>query len=227
MKSNMVKPNKLLLATAIASACALAACDVDQTQDGEMPEVDADVESGNLPEYEVVQTEEGDMPDLDVDVESGQMPEFDVDWMDVDVGMREKTVTVPKVEVVMEEEQVSVPFIDVRMPDDADSERMERTLELSARFPHPGYEVNIVSVYAVEGRIIVIGQASETDSVEANEARAVRISDRVVLNAPDADVRYYLMGERPLNVGDGNFRFVSSTDEIQFDLNRGRELYAR
>lgn len=53
-----------------AVAFAFAACDVDQTQEGEMP---------------------------DVDVEEGQMPEFEVEGPDVDVG--EDTVVVPTIDV--------------------------------------------------------------------------------------------------------------------------------
>lgn len=56
------------------SALSLAACDVDQTEEGDMPEVS--VEGGNLPEYDVepvdVQVETGtetvEVPTLDVDV---------------------------------------------------------------------------------------------------------------------------------------------------------------
>jgi hypothetical protein len=55
-------------------AISLAACDVDQTQEGEMPEVE---------------------------VTGGQMPEYDVETADVDVGTEEKTVEVPDVDITM------------------------------------------------------------------------------------------------------------------------------
>tara|TARA_A100001391_G_scaffold1033_3_gene1437 strand:- start:32940 stop:33161 length:222 start_codon:yes stop_codon:yes gene_type:complete len=54
------------------AAMGLAACDVEKTEDGEMPEVN--VEGGNLPEY-------------------------DVDAPDVEVGMEEQTVEVPTIDV--------------------------------------------------------------------------------------------------------------------------------
>ena len=50
----------------------IAACDVDQTQEGELP---------------------------DVDVEGGQVPEYDVDAADVDVGSDTLTVVVPDVDI--------------------------------------------------------------------------------------------------------------------------------
>lgn len=53
-----------------AVAFAFAACDVRQTQEGELP---------------------------DVDVEGGQMPEFEVEGPDVDIG--EDTVIVPTIDV--------------------------------------------------------------------------------------------------------------------------------
>lgn len=55
-------------------AMGLAACDVDQTQEGEMPEVQ---------------------------VEGGQMPEYDVETAEVEVGTKEETIEVPDVEVTM------------------------------------------------------------------------------------------------------------------------------
>ena len=55
------------------SALSLAACDVDQTEEGNMPEVS--VEEGNMPEY--------DVEPMDVDVETGtstvEVPTVDVD----------------------------------------------------------------------------------------------------------------------------------------------------
>lgn len=61
--------------TAAAAGVALiglSACDVDQTQEGELPEVS---------------------------VEGGQMPEFDVDVADVEVRTEEATVEVPVIDI--------------------------------------------------------------------------------------------------------------------------------
>ncbi len=60
----------------IVAAAALASCEVEQTEEGEMPKVD--VQGGNLPKY-------------------------DVDAPDVDVSMKKKTieVTVPDVDVTL------------------------------------------------------------------------------------------------------------------------------
>lgn len=79
----------------LVAAIGLAGCDVEKTQEGEMPDVS--VEGGQMPEYE--QTREGRLPD--VDVKGGQLPRYDVDApdVDVDVGTKEKTVTVPDVDV--------------------------------------------------------------------------------------------------------------------------------
>lgn len=79
----------------LVAALGLAGCEVEKTQEGEMPDVS--VEGGQMPEYE--QTREGRMPD--VDVQGGQMPRYDVDAPDVDVDLKteERTVTVPDVDV--------------------------------------------------------------------------------------------------------------------------------
>lgn len=54
-----------------ALAFGLAACDVKQTQEGKLP---------------------------DVEVKDGQVPKYDVDAADVDVKTEEKTITVPTLE---------------------------------------------------------------------------------------------------------------------------------
>lgn len=76
-----------VISLALGTALALSACDVDQTEEGDAPNVT--VEEGNLPEYDVdaadvsVGTEEVtvDVPDVDV-----TMPEDDGGGVDVDVG---------------------------------------------------------------------------------------------------------------------------------------------
>lgn len=55
----------------VAAAFSLSACDVDQTEEGELPEVN--VEGGNLPEFDVEPAEVSvdsniEMPEVDVDV---------------------------------------------------------------------------------------------------------------------------------------------------------------
>ena len=60
------------LALVTAATCLAWGCDVDKTQEGEMP---------------------------DVDVEGGQLPKYDVDAPDVDIGTQKKTVTVPDIDI--------------------------------------------------------------------------------------------------------------------------------
>jgi hypothetical protein len=62
------------LAISLAGCFGIAACDVDQTQEAEMPEVD-------------------------VNTTGGQLPEYDVDAPTVNVGTENKTVEVPTVDV--------------------------------------------------------------------------------------------------------------------------------
>lgn len=58
----------------LAAASGLAACDVDQTQNAQLP-------------------------DVDVNVSGGQAPEFNVTGPEVNVGMENRTVQVPDVDV--------------------------------------------------------------------------------------------------------------------------------
>jgi len=61
-------------ALGIAVVLSVSACDVDQTKEGKLPEVE-------------------------VNASGGQMPEFDVDGPTVNVGTEKKTIDVPTVEV--------------------------------------------------------------------------------------------------------------------------------
>jgi hypothetical protein len=58
-----------------ASCFALAACDVDQTKEGELPEVEVNATGGQLPEYEV----EGPTVNVGTENKTIQVPTVDVD----------------------------------------------------------------------------------------------------------------------------------------------------
>ena len=65
---------------------------------------------------DIDQTQEGSMPDVNVSVEGGQLPKFDAEVGKVAVGEKDVTVDVPKVEVTTEKETVSVPTLSVTPP---------------------------------------------------------------------------------------------------------------
>lgn len=66
---------RIIITTLLAPlAIGLAACDVDQTKEAELPEVE---------------------------VKGGQVPEFDVETADVDVTTKKQTIEVPDVDVKM------------------------------------------------------------------------------------------------------------------------------
>ncbi|MBO6816091.1 MAG: hypothetical protein JJ891_14625 [Rhizobiaceae bacterium] len=60
---------------------------------------------------EVNQTEEGQLPEVDVSVNNGKMPEYEVETGSVKVGSEKTEVTVPEVE--MKEKEVEVPTLEV------------------------------------------------------------------------------------------------------------------
>jgi hypothetical protein len=64
----------------------------------------------------VTQEEAGEAPDVDVQVDPGELPEYDVEGPEVEVGTEEAEVTVPEVEVTTEEKEVTVPDVDVTLP---------------------------------------------------------------------------------------------------------------
>ena len=68
----MTNTTKILLA---AGVFALAACDVDQTKEGELPEVEVNASGGQLPEFEV----EGPTVNVGTENKTIQVPTVDVD----------------------------------------------------------------------------------------------------------------------------------------------------
>jgi uncharacterized lipoprotein len=88
--------SRLTFLAAAAFALTMSGCDVDQTREAKLP---------------------------DVDVEGGQAPAYDVDAPDVDVNTEERTVTVPDVDVDVnkQERTVTVPDVDIKRAD-ADEE---------------------------------------------------------------------------------------------------------
>ena len=74
---------------ALIGLAALSACDVDQTKEGDLPEVN---------------------------VSGGQLPEYDVDVANVQVGTTNEQIEVPTIET--ETRNVQVPTIDVEQPKD-------------------------------------------------------------------------------------------------------------
>ena len=70
-----------------------AGCDIDQTREGEMPEVE---------------------------VQEGQMPEYDVDTAEIETGTEQRRIEVPDVDVETEERTVETPTVDIQMPDEGE-----------------------------------------------------------------------------------------------------------
>lgn len=81
--------------TVLALGATLGGCDVDVEDEGELPKVK---------------------------VERGRAPDIDVHGPDVDVGTKEKTVTVPDIDVDTEERDITVPDIDVDVPEENENE---------------------------------------------------------------------------------------------------------
>jgi hypothetical protein len=71
---------------------------------------------------EVEQTKEAEMPE--VEVKGGQMPQYEVKTPDVDVKMEKKEIEVPDVDVAVETEkkEIEVPDVDIAMPDEEETD---------------------------------------------------------------------------------------------------------
>lgn len=158
----------------------------------------------------------------EVNIEPGRLPEYDIKGPDVKVGVTKRTVTVPKVIVVQEEQTVEVPYIDVDLPG---IERKERTITAEVEAPSAGYNLEIEDVYAANNELWVVSRLEE-ENPNAPKA-TVRVSDRVVLNAPDIPVRQYIIGKRPNGSFNEQYTFINSREQIASQLASGKQLYSK
>ncbi len=182
----------------VALALFTTSCDVNKKESAELPEIDVDVEEGNLPEYEV-------------------------NWADIDVTTTTKMVEVPKVVVVMEEEEVEVPVIDVDMPDEG--EKYEQELIVEAEVEGTEHDINIQQIRASERRIYVIAtlEALTKDIGDQN----MRVQDQVSLNAPDLDVKYIIVGEKPNRIFNNRNMYVSNMNSLPKRVQDAKIIYTK
>tara|TARA_R110002049_G_scaffold242357_1_gene416164 strand:- start:7183 stop:7773 length:591 start_codon:yes stop_codon:yes gene_type:complete len=194
---------KKVFVLAIASSLFfVTSCKIDQEKETKLPDVDLDV---------------------DASVEEGQLPSFDVDWADVNVGMTEKTVTVPKVVIVMEEMDVEVPYIDVDMPDEF-GEKEERSIMVEAEVDGVEHEIDIKKVYANGNNLVVVSEL-EKGSTSLGDKK-MRVSDQITLNAPDLNVKHYIIGEKPNRLFNNAFKYYANESELESKLENYREIYS-
>ena len=175
---------------------------------------------------DVQQKKEAKLPDVDVDVdtEAGQLPTYDVDWADVNVGTETRTVKVPKVVVVMEEEEIEVPVIDVDMPDAGEKE--ELTLMVEAEVTDKEHTLKIEEIIATNKTLYVISTLEEKDQAIGDQK--MRVSDQVVLNAPDdLNVKYIIAGERPDRVFNTKYKYVNDAASFKANLENAKTIYTR
>tara|TARA_R110002033_G_scaffold142138_1_gene180550 strand:+ start:166 stop:756 length:591 start_codon:yes stop_codon:yes gene_type:complete len=194
---------KKVFVLAIASSLFfVTSCKIDQEKETKLPDVDLDI---------------------DASVEEGQLPSFDVDWADVNIGTKEKTVTVPKVVVVMEEIEVDVPYIDVDMPEEF-GEKEERTILVEAEVDGVEHDIEINKIYANGNNLIVVSEL-EKGSTSLGDKK-LRVSDQVTINAPDLNVKHYIVGEKPNRLFNNAFKYFSNEKELENKLKNYRVIYS-
>ena len=164
---------------------------------------------------DVNKTKEGELPEVDITTEEGELPEYDVNWADVNVGTTTKTVEVPKVVIVMEEEEVEVPYLDVDMPG-SDDEKEERTILVQAEVEGKEHEIDIKEIWATGNNLYVISVLTATE--QDIDDKKMRVSDQVTINAPELNVKHYIIGERPNRVFNDQYTYVKDIPTLKYRL---------
>lgn len=174
---------------------------------------------------DVNQKKETVLPDLDVDVDvdAGQLPTFDVDWAEVNVGTRTKMVSVPKVVVVMEEVEVEIPYIDLDMPNSGEKE--ELTLKVEAEVVDKEHNIQIKEIIAAGDKLYVISRLTEMKTSLGD--KKLRVSDQIVLNAPDLNVKHIIIGKRPNRVFNEQYKYHSNLSDFKSGLKNPKVIFTR
>ncbi|KPM32133.1 Hypothetical protein I595_1782 [Croceitalea dokdonensis DOKDO 023] len=173
----------------------------------------------------VKKEEKGEMPELDVDVtaDAGELPEYDVNWADVDVGTRMDTLEIPKVVIVMEEETVEIPYIDVNMPEGG--EKIEKTIMIEAEVTDTEHKLDILEIWAAENNLYVLSQLEPTAQSIGN--KKMRVADQITMNAPDLNVKHYIIGAKPDRVFNKQYIYLNSKDDLNDMVNDYTVIYKK
>ena len=190
---------KLLFILPITLSISLLSCDIDKKGKTELPEVD-----------------------VDVDYEKGNLPEFDVDWAEVNVGTKTEMVKVPKIKVVMEEEEIEVPYVDVDMPNE---DKEEITLAVEAEIDDVEHKLSISEIKASNKRLFVISKLEKLTQDLGDET--IRIQDQVKLNAPDLDVKHYIIGNRIDRDFNTRYKYVNSYSALPDYVKNAKTIFKR
>ncbi len=135
-------------------------------------------------------------------------------------------VEVPKVVVVMEEEEIEVPYLDVDMPDDyEDKVKMERTLRVEAEVDDVEHSLDIKEIRAYNNTLYVIAQLEKmTQSIEG---KTIRVQDQIELNAPNMNVEYVIVGEKPNRLFNNQYRYLASMNDLNDNIASAKVIYKR
>ena len=101
----------------------------------------------------------------------------------------------------------------------------ERTITAEIEAPSAGYDLEIQNVYAVNNELWVVSRLEEENP--SAPKTTVRVSDRVVINAPDIPVRQYIIGKRPDGSFNEQYTFIDSREQIDSQLTSGKQLYSK
>ncbi len=175
----------------------------------------------------VKKEEKGELPDMDIDItaDAGELPEYEVNWADVNVGTTTKTVKIPKVVIVMEEEEVEVPFINFNMPNGIDADLEERTIMVEAEVTDTAHEIAIQKIYASGKRLFVVSKLTNTN--ENIGDKKMRVSDQIVLDAPDMEIKYYVAGQKPDHMFNSKYTYVPDMSDLEADMKNYKVIYQK
>ena len=74
------------------------------------------------------------------------------------------------------------------------------------------HAISIREIRAMNNNLVVVSMLEEL-SLNIGDKK-MRISDQITLNAPDLNVKYYIIGEKPNRVFNGRFKYFKNMDAL-------------
>jgi hypothetical protein len=85
--------------------------------------------------------------------------------------------------------------------------------------------MEIREVYWTGDEILVLAELDDSGRITAEEPMTV--SDHLALDLPNANIRYIIIGEQPLDRQPRNLEFIANRSEIERELSGASRVYRR
>lgn len=104
-------------------------------------------------------------------------------------------------------------------------EKEELTLRVEAEVEDVEHEIDIKEIIATGNNLYVISELEKKEQSLGD--KKMRISDQVILNAPNLNVKHIIIGEKPNRVFNDEYKYVDGIAEFKAQLDNSRVIFTK